>query len=162
MMARVAWFVLVALFLAPSRSATAAPEPARMTAAGAFFALSVPDLQASSKWYSEKLGLKVVVEPPKSDKTAVVVLEGDGIIVELIQHDDAQPLTKVAPKVESTILVHGVFKTGIVVQDLDQVIALLKQRGVPIAIGPFPAQGKQKANLIIRDNAGNLIQFVGK
>jgi catechol 2,3-dioxygenase-like lactoylglutathione lyase family enzyme len=160
MMARVSWFVFVALLLA-SRPAIAATEP-RLAAVGAFFALSVPDLPASAKWYSEKLGLRVAMEPPKTDKTAVVVLEGDGIVVELIQHDDAQPLTKAAPKVESTILVHGVFKTGIIVQDLDQVIALLKQRGVPIAIGPFPAQGKQKANLIIRDNSGNLIQFIGK
>jgi hypothetical protein len=63
-----------------------------------------------SRWYSEKLGLKVVMRVPKTDKAAVTVLEGGGLIVELIQHDDALPLN----------------------------------------------------NVIIKDNAGNLIQVFGK
>ena len=35
-------------------------------------------------------------------------------------------------------------------------------RGAEIAFGPFPARDGQRANLIVRDNAGNLIQFFGK
>jgi hypothetical protein len=31
---------------------------------------------------------------------------------------------------------------------------------VPIAMGPFPRTAEQRANLIIRDNNGNYIQFV--
>jgi hypothetical protein len=38
----------------------------RFKATGGFFALSVPDMPASARWYSEKLGLKVVTEEPKS------------------------------------------------------------------------------------------------
>jgi hypothetical protein len=38
---------------------------------------------------SEKLGLKIVMQPPKTNGATVIVLAGSGLIVELIQHDDA-------------------------------------------------------------------------
>jgi hypothetical protein len=57
---------------------------------------------------------------------------------------------------------HGVFKAGVIVEDFDRVIAQLRTRGVEIAFGPFPARDKQRANAIVRDNAGNLIQFIAK
>jgi hypothetical protein len=59
-------------------------------------------------------------------------------------------------------LVHGFFKAGIVVDDFDKTLSALKARGVEIAIGPFPARGDQRANVIVKDNAGNLIQIFGK
>ena len=143
----------------PSPSVPAAPAVA---ATGAFFALSVADLQASAKWYSEKLGLAVVMETPKQDKAAAIVLEGGGLIVELIQHDDGVPLSAAAPAVKSNILVHGVVKAGAIVADFDGTLAMLRKRNVQIAYGPYPARAKQRANVIIQDNAGNLIQLFGR
>jgi lactoylglutathione lyase/glyoxylase I family protein len=128
---------------------------------GAFFALSVADLEASTRWYSEKLGLSVVMRPPKQDKSTVVVLEGGGLIVELLLRDDAVPLRQAAPSVTATYQVYGVFKAGVIVADLDATLAALRARGVEIAMGPFPASKEQRANAIIRDNAGNFIQVVG-
>jgi hypothetical protein len=58
--------------------------------------------------------------------------------------------------------VHGYFKAGIVVDDYDTTLEALRARGVEIAMGPFPARPGQRANVIVRDNAGNLIQFFGK
>jgi hypothetical protein len=51
-----------------------APEAA-LHASGAFFALSVADIQASAQWYSAKLGLRVVMDQPKREGAAVKVLE---------------------------------------------------------------------------------------
>jgi len=133
-----------------------------MTAIGAFFALSVADLNASSKWYADKLGLKVVMQPPKSDKAAVVILEGGGLIVELIQHDDAKAAQAANASAPANILVHGIAKAGVIVDDFDKTMDLFKARQVPIAYGPFPARPGQRANVIIRDNSGNLIQFFGR
>jgi catechol 2,3-dioxygenase-like lactoylglutathione lyase family enzyme len=149
---------------AAARSAPATTPPPAPAAAvtGAFFALSVADLGASARWYSERLGLKVVMESPKHDKSAVVVLEGGGLIVELIQNDDAVPLSTAAPAVKSNMLVHGLVKAGVIVADFDKTLALLKERGVRIAFGPYPARGTQRANVIVEDNAGNLIQFFGR
>jgi catechol 2,3-dioxygenase-like lactoylglutathione lyase family enzyme len=158
------WFLLglAVPTLLRGQATESRPEPPFAAAAGAFFALSVADLQASAKWYSETLGLKVVMEAPKRDKAAVTVLEGRGLIVELIQHDDALPLSKAAPAVRGNLFVHGLFKAGVVVEDFEQTVAELRARGVEIAFGPFPAREGQRANVIVRDNAGNLIQFFGK
>ena len=49
-----------------------------------------------------------------------------------------------------------------VVDDLEKTLAALKARGVEVAMGPFPAKDNVLANVIVRDNAGNLIQFFGK
>jgi catechol 2,3-dioxygenase-like lactoylglutathione lyase family enzyme len=123
---------------------------------GAFFALSVSDVQASTKWYAEKLGLKVKLEVPEHDGVSVVVLEGGGLTVELIRHGKAAPAPAAIP------LVHGLFKAGLVVDDFDRVVATLRARGVELVAGPFPAKGDQRANVVVKDNAGNLIQFFGK
>jgi hypothetical protein len=102
------------------------------------------------------------MELPKRDKAAVIVLEGGGLIVELIENDDAVPLTRAVPGLKSNILVYGVVKAGAIVSDFDKTLAMLKQRNVAIAFGPYPAREHQRANVIIEDNAGNLIQFFGQ
>jgi catechol 2,3-dioxygenase-like lactoylglutathione lyase family enzyme len=123
---------------------------------GAFFALSVADMEASVKWYSEKLDLKVVMREPKKNKSAVTVLAGGGLMVELLQDDDAIPSGKEAH------LLHGIFKVGVIVDDLDKTLSVLNASKVPIAFGPYPPTEHAAANIIVADNAGNLIQFFGK
>jgi catechol 2,3-dioxygenase-like lactoylglutathione lyase family enzyme len=155
------WLTLLPLAREQAPGSTT-PEPSAIAASGAFFALSVADIDASTRWYSEKLGLKVVMQAPKKDHAAVTVLEGGGLIVELIQHDDAVPLTKAAPAVKGDLFVYGMFKAGVIVDDFEKTLATLKARGVEFFIGPFPASANQRANVIIKDNAGNLIQLFGK
>jgi catechol 2,3-dioxygenase-like lactoylglutathione lyase family enzyme len=137
------------------------PEPIPLSN-GAFFALSVKDIQASGTWYREKLGLKVTLNPPRSDFGEVMVLEGGGLIVELIQTAKARALSSLNPPVSDPFELHGFFKAGVIVEDFDAALASLKERGVPIAIGPFAAKEGRRANFIIEDNAGNLIHFFGK
>jgi len=148
------------VFASPIASPQANAPP--FTTTGAFFALSVADVAASSHWYQEKLGLRVVMAPPKAGDASVVILEGGGLIVELIQHDGAKPLGTVAPGVRGNLYVHGFFKAGLIVDDFDRTIAALRARSIEIAFGPYPKSATQRANVIIRDNAGNLIQFFGK
>ena len=147
----------------PSALPSSTPnESALIATTGVFFALSVADINASAEWYSEKLGLKIVMQPPKANEVTVIVLEGGGLIVELIQHDDALPLSEVAPTITDKLLLHGIVKAGVIVEDFDKTVAILKERNVLIAFGPFPATSDQRANVIIQDNEGNLIQFFGK
>ena len=152
---------LITLFAPPGPAQGKARTPFKPVE-GAFFALSVPDVAASTEWYSNKLGLEVVMEIPKQSGTAVTVLEGGGLIVELIQHDSARPLRDAAPGVTDPQFIHGLYKAGFVVKDFDDVLAELRSRGVEIAYGPFPATDIQLANVLIRDNAGNLIQIFGR
>jgi catechol 2,3-dioxygenase-like lactoylglutathione lyase family enzyme len=153
-------FVLV-LGIAPTMITAQDAQPPFATT-GAFFALSVSDLAASAQWYREKLGLRVVLEPPRSTEAAVIVLEGGGLIVELLQHSAARPMTSAAPGVRASYEVHGLFKAGLIVEDFDRTIAALRARGVEIAIGPFPRTTTQRANAVVKDNAGNMIQFFGR
>jgi catechol 2,3-dioxygenase-like lactoylglutathione lyase family enzyme len=151
----------------PSHAALPAPpQPAAapvLEAQGAFFALSVADARAGAKWYQEKLGLTIVMDSPKQGRHTVIALEGGGLIVELIQDDDAVPLASAAPATKGNgFLVHGVVKAGVIVSDFDGTLAKLRERGVTLAFGPFPAKGNQRANFAIKDNAGNLIQFFGR
>jgi catechol 2,3-dioxygenase-like lactoylglutathione lyase family enzyme len=123
---------------------------------GAFFALSVADLGTSARWYEEKLGLAIVMRVPLQNGIGVTVLEGGGLTVELVQNDQARP------PAGDPQLVHGYFKSGFVVKDLERTLAVLRERGVEVAFGPFPASDTQRANVILRDNAGNLIQLFGR
>src|SRR5258705_13040247 len=116
----------ICLLLYMACAASAAETPV-IAASGAFFALSVADMKASAQWYADKLGLKIVMQTPKQEKSAVTVLEGGGLIVELIQHDDA------APAVKDPLFVHGIFKAGVIVDDFDKTVAMLKARHVEIA-----------------------------
>jgi catechol 2,3-dioxygenase-like lactoylglutathione lyase family enzyme len=151
----------IVLFFVPLAAHGEQATGSHIKAMGAFVAISVADLDASTRWYSEKLGLQIVKREPKRDRAAVVVLEGGGLVVELVQLDDAQPLSKAAPRVAKPELVHGMFKAGILVEDFEQALATLRARKVEIAYGPFPARPGERANVIVRDNAGNLLQFFG-
>jgi len=90
------------------------------------------------------------------------VLEGGGLTVELIQHDDAVSLGQVAPQVKDRLFIHGLAKAGVIVTDFDGTLERLKARGVQIRYGPYPARANQRANAIVEDNAGNLIQLFGQ
>jgi catechol 2,3-dioxygenase-like lactoylglutathione lyase family enzyme len=146
----------------PAHSSAAPVNERALRVEGAFFALSVADLAASAVWYEQKLGLAVTLDIPKQNGIAVKVLEGGGLTVELIQNDQARPLAQAAPGVTDPQQIHGTYKAGFVVKDFDRALALLRERGVEIAFGPFPETATQRANVLIRDNAGNLVQIFGE
>jgi catechol 2,3-dioxygenase-like lactoylglutathione lyase family enzyme len=129
-----------------AQGAMAATEPPVIAVSGATFALSVADLVASERWYTEKLGLEVSMRVPGT----VVVLQGGGLSVELIHSDGAVPLRSVIPSARDATAVFGIFKVGVIVADFDGTLATLRARGVEIAY------------VIVRDNAGNLIQVFGR
>ena len=130
--------------------------PAAISARGTFWALSVADVKSMSQWYADKFGLHVTLDAPKTNGAKAMVLEGDGLMVELIQHDGAKPRTTDA------VLLHGIMKAGLIVDDFDKSVASLRAANVVFAFGPFPARAGQRANAIIRDPEGNLIQIFGR
>lgn len=145
-------------------SKVAAESKPVFKANGGFVAITVPDLDASAKWYVEKLGLKIVkdhaMRPDK--KAAVTVLEGNGFAVELIWLADAVPLSKAAPALKGPQDVHGILKSGIFVDDLDATLKQLKSRNVTMAFDTFYDKSMDCRMFAIRDNNGNILQFFGK
>lgn len=140
----------------PARAQVAGTAGPLAGATGAFIALSVPDLEASARWYTERLGLRRVMTIPGAGPIAGgAALEGDGIFVELLQRTDAKPGPAPAE------LTHGIAKAGILVADFDRTVAALKARGVIFFAGPYPARPGQRANVMFKDNAGNMLQVLG-
>jgi hypothetical protein len=84
------------------------------------------------------------------------------LLVLLCTSAQARAQATPAPAFTTTGALDGIFKAGLIVEDLDRTLATLRARGVDIAMGPFPARAGQRANVIIRDNAGNLLQFFGR
>lgn len=60
------------------------------------------------------------------------------------------------------MLLHGFMKAGFVVEDFDKAIAAFRATSVPFAYGLYPARPGQRANAIVRDPEGNLIQIFGR
>lgn len=149
-------FVFAVCLAATLASTTEAKETVTPFKAltGSFFAVSVSNLAESVRWYSENLGLSVSFQQ-SSGGFDVAVVEGGGLVVELVRDPSAQP-PATRPGAQ-----HGVFKAGFLVKDFDKTVEQLRARGVPIAFGPFPERDRQRANLILQDNAGNLIQILG-
>lgn len=130
---------------------------------GAFFALSVADVAALSRWYQEKLGFRVLSQGEAPNKIAkFALLEGDGTIIELIQHSQAKERKVAAPSIVEPYQLHGIFKVGMVVADLDGVYRELKKRSVPIAYELMRAKDVPMRSFSVRDGEGNLIQFFGQ
>lgn len=84
-----------------------------------FVGISVPDLEASTRWYMEKLGMRLVMQPPPPyEGTTVKVLQG-GVLVEPLDSPAAVALRTAAPSITHTTLVHSVFKAGLIVDDYE-------------------------------------------
>jgi catechol 2,3-dioxygenase-like lactoylglutathione lyase family enzyme len=153
------WLLL--LLSLPGIAHADSAETPSLRVTGSFFALSVDDLEASTRWYAEKLGLRIVMQVPRGDHPAVTLLEGDGLMVELVEHQGAAALGRVPAGPKASPHVQGMFKGGFLVEDFDRTLATLRARGAQITLGPFPARRDQRANAVFRDNAGNLIQVLG-
>jgi catechol 2,3-dioxygenase-like lactoylglutathione lyase family enzyme len=137
----------------------AGPTPAP----GAFFALSVDNVNVQARWYQDKLGFRVLSQGEAPNGIAkFAILEGRGALVELIQHRDAKPLAVAAPNAKGAFQVHGIFKVGLIVKDIDAVYKELKTLAVPIAYDLMPAKDVPMRSFSIRDAEGNMIQFFGQ
>ena len=152
----------LAVVIPHARIAASQAATTPFTTTGAFIGVSVADLGTSSRWYQEKFGLTVTMPPTGTPEARATVLEGGGLTVELMQHSRARPLRTAAPSVQANYEIHGIFKAGFYVENFDRTLTELRRRGVEVAMGPFPKRDNQPANVILRDNAGNLLQLFGR
>lgn len=62
-------------------------------------------------------------------------------------------------KKQPDFLWHGIFKVGIYVRSIDEVISQLKLKNIPIMMGPVTDDNNQIKFFMVRDNNQNIIQF---
>lgn len=133
---------------------------------GPFFSLkphhcgiSVPGIEAGIRWYSDMLGfsLKGRVTLEAANAKVAFLTQGD-FQIELFEVAGAAALPDDRRSPNLDLRTHGTKHLAFAVSDLDAAVALLKARGVDIAMDVTAMPDGKVA--FIRDNAGILIELV--
>jgi methylmalonyl-CoA/ethylmalonyl-CoA epimerase len=120
--------------------------------------ISVPDLDASIDWFSRVLGFEVETRMDiKEIPAKVAMLRRAELRIELFEAPGATPLPRERREPNTDPHTHGNKHVAFAVPNVDAFVAELRQRGADIAlVGHFDFG----SFVFVRDNAGNLIEFV--
>jgi catechol 2,3-dioxygenase-like lactoylglutathione lyase family enzyme len=120
--------------------------------------VSVPDLEASIRWYREVLGFEVEhrFEIPKAHAKVAMIRRG-ALRMELFEVEDGKPLPEERRVPDRDLQTHGNKHVCFGVQSVDAAELELRAKGVDIV---FIGRVMQPPNIFMRDNSGNLIEFI--
>lgn len=96
---------------------------------------------------------------PKVTPAKVALLQGNGLVVELVEHPGAFDLEARLPELDKRYLAHGLFKVGFFVADLDALVKRLKARGAVFKGEVFTDSVLGARSILVLDNSGNMIQL---
>ena len=120
--------------------------------------LSVPDLEAAIAWWRAVLGFEVVKRfPIPAIAAQVAMLRNGPLHIELFEVSGAKPLPEERRQPDSDLHTHGNKHISFAVHSVREFAAELERRGADIV---WVKEMPHGANIFIRDNAGNLIEFV--
>jgi methylmalonyl-CoA/ethylmalonyl-CoA epimerase len=120
--------------------------------------LSVPDLEASIAWYEHVLEFKLENQLRVDAIPArIAFLKRDGFRIELFEVTNASSLPEDRRIPNLDLKTHGTKHLAFCVPDVDATVLELQSRGADIAMH-IRVHGKPTA--FIRDNSGNLLEFV--
>ena len=126
---------------------------------GAFYAISVHDIDKTIKWYTKHLGFKVESKGG-NDQRKGALLSRPGVILELGEFSGAIKREDINPNLESHEI-YGIFKIGFKTKNLDETFKILKDFNVEIFF-PIATASNGNRTFGIKDLEGNIIQFFGK
>ena len=120
--------------------------------------VSVPDLDAAIRWWRTVLGFELerrrTLEPSHCEMA--MVRNGD-LRIELFQAPDGGPPSEDRSQPDADLQTWGNKHVSFAVADVPAFAATLKRRGADIV---WVKTFEFGANIFIRDNAGNLVEFV--
>jgi methylmalonyl-CoA/ethylmalonyl-CoA epimerase len=120
--------------------------------------ISVPDLDAAIAWYRNVLGFELETRfPIPTTPVQVAILKNGPLRIELFQADGAKPLPQERREPNQDLLTHGNKHVSFAVDDVKRFVTVLRERGADIV---WVTEFEFGANIFIRDNAGNLLEFV--
>ncbi len=122
-------------------------------------ALSVPDLDASIDWYRRILGFEVAdrFDHPKVKGAEVALLKNGSMHIELFKLPDAVAAEPARSDPHADLLTHGHKHIAFAVLDVDAAAEVLRARDADIV---WVGRADRGSIIFLRDNAGNLIEFV--
>ena len=121
-------------------------------------ALSVPNLDESIEWYKKMLGFELDrrFRIPGHPIEIAEIKRGD-LRIELFKAENSKPMAASQREPDSAFLTQGSLHFAFAVPDVRTLADSLREKGVDIVWVREFAWG---SNAFIRDNAGNLIEFV--
>jgi catechol 2,3-dioxygenase-like lactoylglutathione lyase family enzyme len=120
--------------------------------------VSVPDLDAAIAWWRDVLGFELEKRFPIAAIPAEVAMLRNGPLhIELFQVPGAKPLPSERRMPDTDVHTHGNKHVSFAINDVREFAAELERRGADIVWVKQMAHG---SNIFIRDNAGNLVEFV--
>jgi methylmalonyl-CoA/ethylmalonyl-CoA epimerase len=121
-------------------------------------AMSVPDLESSITWYDRVLDFKVEARfHIPAIPADCAMLKREGMRIELFQAKDGGPAAAERRHPDTDASTHGNKHAAFAIKDVDEAEESLRERAADIV---FVMKHDFGANIFIRDNAGNLIEFV--
>lgn len=125
-----------------------------------FAALIVSDFEASLNWYNQILGFKILNQNEiRSRSIKQANLQRGAFYLELISIENSISANKILKKQPDKSLVHGFFKLGFSVGNLELWAEQLEDLGVEIQGKIVYDKNRNKKMFIIKDPEGNRIQF---
>lgn len=121
--------------------------------------VSVPDIEASIRWYGEVLGFEVEKRVFLAGIPAkMAMLKNGDFRFELFESPDAKPSADDRSNPQKDILSHGTKHLSFAVADIDAMEAELRRRGANII--SLRRNPDNSAFMYLSDNAGNMLEFV--
>lgn len=123
--------------------------------------ISVADMQASIDWYRSMLGFELVSRDQVDMlKCEVAFLKMGDFELELFCHRETIPLPPDRREPNKDIQTQGIKHVCYAVADVAALLEDLRSKGADIVFGPMEMEGTLIG--FIRDNTGNLIEFMQK
>ena len=121
-------------------------------------AMSVPNLDAAIAWWHDVLGFEVAERfAIPSVPAEVAMLRNGPLHIELFEVRGAKPLPAERREVHADLHTHGNKHVSFAVENVQAFAAELRRRGADIV---WVREMPHGSNIFIRDNAGNLLEFV--
>lgn len=121
--------------------------------------MAVADIDATANWYHEHLGFEIVKRHDFPEYgTRIVFLEVNGFRMELIQDSEMVAFQRPDPPKHTHF--QGVSQLYFLVDDIAAVIEEVKKRPITVAWDLIVVDDLRMKEFFIRDNEGNIVQFV--
>lgn len=122
--------------------------------------ISVPDAREAAAWYEQELGFKREGASTADDGTTMVVVERNGIAVELLQFKDTFSIRLCPPDYSNASgKLQGIMKFAFAVNNLDAALADAKRHNVHVTREITELKALDVKFFVIADNNGNVIQI---
>lgn len=126
-----------------------------------FWAMTVPDASATSKWYEEIFSLKLMKEI-SFERGKVRIIGNENLVLEILEISGSKSLTDCFLTADDNHLLKGIFKTGFYVKDIAQAERFFKSKGITIKHEVFEDADMNAKSFVLVDLNGTMIQVLQK